>query len=593
MKKLIFLWSLSAAMFSPFFAQSQCIDESLINPEAICPAVWMPVCGCDNITYGNDCQAQAAGVTEWTQGECTTQGGDCIDPEMIDPDAICPAVAAPVCGCDGNDYINSCFAQAAGNTTWTDGFCDQSEDCMDLAGIDFGECEMAMGFANINGSCQMISGCGWTVDNVDYSPYFHQTEVDCAAACEIDGCFDLQGVDFGFCDFPLGITNIDGTCTMLSGCDWTVNGYDYQPYFFESMDDCNACVNGTDCPDLAGIDFGACTAVLGIGLINGECQTISGCGYVVDGIDYSSYFFQDPAACENCESGTTGCIDPELIDPNAICPLIWMPVCGCDNITYGNDCQAQAAGVTQWTQGECGSQGGCIDPDLIDPNAICPDIWMPVCGCDDITYGNSCEAQANGVTQWTDGECGSQGGCIDPDLIDPMVLCPGDYAPVCGCDSVTYWNGCLATYQYGVSSYTEGPCDCENPELDNSNQACFDLWDPVCGCDSITYSNSCYAYWFGQITSWTPGECNFNRLNELEQLEFNAYPNPIQDVLFIELPDGDSFRLSIYDSQSKLIAQEWIQGPTYQIEMTDLPKGLYMIELQDEALRVSRKKLIK
>jgi hypothetical protein len=46
-----------------------CYDHSIPKPEG-CYDVYLPVCGCDNKTYGNDCEARMAGVTKWTDGSC-------------------------------------------------------------------------------------------------------------------------------------------------------------------------------------------------------------------------------------------------------------------------------------------------------------------------------------------------------------------------------------------------------------------------------------------------------------------------------------------------------------------------------------------
>ena len=45
---------------------------------------------------------------------------------------------------------------------------------------------------------------------------------------------------------------------------------------------------------------------------------------------------------------------------------------------------------------------------LMEPNShdvVCMEIYEPVCGCDGITYSNTCYATARGVLTWKEGEC--------------------------------------------------------------------------------------------------------------------------------------------------------------------------------------------
>ena len=56
----------------------------------------------------------------------------------------------------------------------------------------------------------------------------------------MDECIDLSGLDFGPCAMFLGIGYVNGECNYVSGCGWILNGIDYSDAFFDSMDECSS-----------------------------------------------------------------------------------------------------------------------------------------------------------------------------------------------------------------------------------------------------------------------------------------------------------------------------------------------------------------
>lgn len=200
-----------------------------------------------------------------------------------------------------------------------------------------------------------------------------------------------------------------------------------------------------------------------------------GCGEITIG----EIICQEPLPDSNWveETSEVYCDGFDVVRENIICPAIYMPVCGA-------------------IKGQC--------------------ITKP---CDPIeqTFGNECELNAAKAEFLYDGQCRREipdNATLCTQEQKQAVACTKEYIPVCGENNVTYGNKCEACSSEGVNYYLEGVCKGEVPagatactQEQKQAEACTLQYDPVCGDNEETYGNACGACSSGDIEYYFDGEC--------------------------------------------------------------------------------------
>lgn len=156
------------------------------------------------------------------------------------------------------------------------------------------------------------------------------------------------------------------------------------------------------------------------------------------------------SAGEFCQFPTDTC---QVSDNAGVCDTIpsactkeLVPVCGCNNTTYDNDCLRRMAKAQKRANGACPVDAGTADtpkPATGSENSACG-------------YGASTDCRIGLYCNFPPGTCGTgdaSGTCTRPF----SGGCATVYEPVCGCDNQTYSNDCALAVA-GVSMKSTGTC---------------------------------------------------------------------------------------------------------------------------------------
>ncbi|XP_072174629.1 agrin-like [Diadema setosum] len=334
-----------------------------------CPAVRLPVCGSDGVTYGNDCQMREA-ACEQQVAIVMDQVGTCEDVEMEPCDGDTPLTQ------EGSSDPYTCQESNGGEDCPSGSYCHihprgvfSSSCCLSTdqmsqpscAKSTYGCCpdNQTEALGENNEGCPSVCDCH---PLGSYSLFCEPVSQQCPCKPGVGGK-KCDRCEPGFYHF-LGLSSNDPGCKPCS-CS---------PYG-SRRDDCDQ-------------TFGACTCKKGVsGLKCNTCRegmvmTPTGCmteeeQVQVSGLTCANVTCQHYARCQEAtvEGGNATCVCPET----SSCPTEPSQVCGDDSVTYASRCQLEVYACREGKDIRVQNDGRC--------ETVIPLPPTPASGCELTQHG--------------------------------------------------------------------------------------------------------------------------------------------------------------------------------------------------------------
>ena len=307
----------------------------------------------------------------------------------------------------------------------------------------------------------------------------------------------------------------------------------------------------------------------------------------------------DTTICQDC-----------IGDSNALCmcPMIYLPVCGCDGVMYSNYCLADCADVPWVPATPSGQLGGFLPCSTWNPNTspceveiigdtiVCslttPQVLISsptILSNPFVTYvWNNGQSNSSMLTISTSGNycvtATDSSGCVSTACIDVLFVDSTPLNPVtlpsppliCLGDSVVIEvNNSFINYWWNTANFND---------INQHRVVVFPTQDFIYVVEAID-SNGCESKEEIEVFVDTCVTTVAEKVN----MKIDIYPNPTNGDLFINLPFGINFSLEVYDITGGHLVYKRSIANDFVLESGILEKGIYLLNFSSETTSLTKK----